>query len=117
MATINIAGINLPADKKVPFSLMYIYGIGKTRAFFICKELKIDVEVRMKTLSEEVLTKIREFIDQNYKVENDLKREKYSNIIALKSIRCYRGLRHLGNLPVRGQRTHSNAETRRRNVV
>lgn len=117
MATVNIAGVNIPSDKKVPFSLMYVYGIGKTTAYFICKQLKIDVEVRTKDLSEDQLTKLRAFIDQNYKVENDLKRQKYADIIALKSIRCYRGLRHLANLPVRGQRTHSNAETRRRGVV
>lgn len=117
MATINIAGVNIPSEKKVPFSLIYIYGVGKTRAFNICKQLGIDPEQRTKELSEETLTKIRDFIDKNYKVENDLKREKYGNIIALKSIRCYRGLRHLANLPVRGQRTHSNAETRRRNVA
>lgn len=116
MATVNIAGVNISADKKVPFSLMGIYGIGKTTAFSICKDLNIDVNKKMIDLNEDELTKIRSFIDKNYKVENDLKREKYGNIVTLKSIRCYRGLRHLSNLPVRGQRTHSNAETRRRNV-
>lgn len=115
MATVNIAGVNIPSEKKVPFSLMRIYGIGRTRAFFICNSLGIDVESKTKDLSEEMLTKIRDFIDDHYKIENDLKREKHANIVALKSIRCYRGLRHLANLPVRGQRTHSNAETRRKN--
>ncbi|WP_342262143.1 30S ribosomal protein S13 [Alphaproteobacteria bacterium endosymbiont of Tiliacea citrago] len=117
MATVNIAGVNIPSDKKVPYALMYIYGIGKTRAFFICKSLNIDENSRTKDLSEDQLTNIRNFIDENYKTENDLKREKSGHIISLKSIRCYRGLRHLANLPVRGQRTNSNAETRRKGII
>lgn len=109
-----IAGVSLPVNKRVAFALRYIYGIGPTRAEHICKELKIDESRRISDLTEEELAKIRSFIDANYKVEGDLRLEVSTNIKTMIAIRCYKGLRHQANLPVRGQRTRDNANTRRK---
>lgn len=110
----NIAGVNLPVNKQILFALRYIYGIGLSRARVICESLKLDPTRRVHTLTEEELAKIRSFIDKEYKVENDLKHEVASNIKNLIAVRCYRGLRHQAHLPVRGQRTHDNAKTRKK---
>ena len=108
-----IAGVDLPRNKRIEISLTYIYGIGRTRALQICD--KADVEVGTKTdhLSETETIKLREVIEQYYQVEGDLRREVSQNIKMLMDIGCYRGLRHRRGLPVRGQRTHTNARTRK----
>ena len=108
-----IAGIDLPRNKRIEISLTYIYGIGRTRALEICD--KADVEVGTKTdhLSETETIRLREVIEQGYQVEGDLRREVSQNIKMLMDIGCYRGLRHRRGLPVRGQRTHTNARTRK----
>ena len=110
----NIAGVNLPLNKKLPYGLRYIYGIGAYIANEICDSLKLDKNKRIKDLTEQEAGLIRKFIDENYKTETDLKVEKQSNIQKLISIRCFKGLRHKANLPTRGQRTHTNAKTRKR---
>lgn len=110
----NIAGVALPANKQIVFALRHIYGIGVPRAIYICDALKIEKTKRVNALSEEELAQIRAFIDKQYKVENDLKHEVAGNIKNLIAIRCYRGLRHQAHLPVRGQRTHDNAKTRKK---
>ena len=108
-----IAGVDLPRNKRIEISLTYIYGIGRTRALEICE--KADVEVGTKTdhLSETETIRLREVIEQGYQVEGDLRREVSQNIKMLMDIGCYRGLRHRRGLPVRGQRTHTNARTRK----
>ena len=108
-----IAGIDLPRAKRIDISLTYIYGIGRTRASEICG--KADVEGATKTdhLSESEVIKLREIIEREYQVEGDLRREVSQNIKMLMDIGCYRGLRHRRGLPVRGQRTHTNARTRK----
>ena len=110
----NIAGVNLPMNKQIVYALCYIYGVGVSRAIHICDSLKIEKTKRVNALSEEELAKIRSFIDANYKVEQDLKHDVTTNIKNLIAIRCYRGLRHQAHLPVRGQRTHDNAKTRKK---
>ena len=107
-----IAGVDIPNDKQVGTSLTYIFGIGSTTAKQICAACDIDVETRVKNLSEEDLTKIRQEV-ANLKVEGDLRRETALNIKRLMEISCYRGLRHRKGLPVRGQRTKTNARTRK----
>lgn len=108
-----IAGVDLPRNKRIEISLTYIFGIGRTRALKICE--KADVELGTKTdhLSETETIKLREVIEQDYQVEGDLRREVSQNIKMLMDIGCYRGLRHRRGLPVRGQRTHTNARTRK----
>ncbi len=108
-----IAGVDIPRDKKVMISLRYIYGIGPTLALKVCEQTRVDPETRVKDLTEEEVNRLREVIDRNYKVEGDLRREVQLNIKRLIEIGCYRGLRHRRNLPVRGQRTRTNARTRR----
>ena len=108
-----IAGINIPQNKVVPVALTYIHGIGLFTAKKICKELNIKNELRVNELTEEQVLKIREFIDGNYKVEGDLRRETSMNIKRLVDLASYRGSRHKKKLPVRGQRTHCNARTRK----
>ena len=108
-----IAGINIPQNKVVPVALTYIHGIGLFTAKKICKELNIKNELRVNQLTEEQVLKIREFIDGNYKVEGDLRRETSMNIKRLVDLASYRGSRHKKKLPVRGQRTRTNARTRR----
>ncbi len=108
-----IAGVNIPTDKRVEIALTYIYGIGRTRAKEICQALGIPDERRVRDLSESEVIRIREYIDDHYVVEGDLRREVAMNIKRLMDLGCYRGLRHRKGLPVRGQRTHTNARTRK----
>ncbi|ADY72876.1 30S ribosomal protein S13 [Desulfurobacterium thermolithotrophum DSM 11699] len=108
-----IAGVDIPDNKKVPYSLAYIYGIGIKTGFKICEEAGIDPEKRVKDLTEEEIAKIRKIIETEYKVEGDLRKEIAMNIKRLMEIGCYRGIRHRLGLPVRGQRTRTNARTRK----
>jgi small subunit ribosomal protein S13 len=108
-----IAGIDLPPAKRVAISLQYIYGIGNKTAHDICAKAGIDLPTRTKDLTEEQTRKIREVIEGSYKVEGDLRREVTMNIKRLMDLGCHRGLRHRKGLPVRGQRTHTNARTRK----
>ena len=108
-----IAGVNIPTGKRVPIALQYIHGIGPDIARKICEAVKIDAARRVNELSDSEVLAIREHIDANYTVEGDLRREVTMNIKRLRDLGCYRGLRHRKGLPVRGQRTHTNARTRK----
>ncbi|MDE1930036.1 MAG: 30S ribosomal protein S13 [Alphaproteobacteria bacterium] len=108
-----IAGVNIPSQKRVPIGLMYIHGIGRTTAEKICKELAIPPARRVHELTDGEILRIRELIDKNHTVEGDLRRNVAQNIKRLMDLGCYRGLRHRKGLPVRGQRTHTNARTRK----
>jgi small subunit ribosomal protein S13 len=108
-----IAGIDLPVQKRVVISLQYIFGIGRKTAHDICSKASIDLATRTKDLTEDQTRKIREIIEAEHKVEGDLRREVTMNIKRLMDLGCYRGLRHRKGLPVRGQRTHTNARTRK----
>ncbi|MGB0683034.1 MAG: 30S ribosomal protein S13 [Magnetovibrionaceae bacterium] len=108
-----IAGVNIPTGKRVIIALTYIYGIGRTKAKDICSTCSIPDDRRVSDLTEDELTRIREEIDQNYQVEGDLRRETAMTIKRLMDLGSYRGLRHRRGLPVRGQRTHTNARTRK----
>jgi small subunit ribosomal protein S13 len=108
-----IAGVNIPTAKRVPIALTYIHGIGPHVAGLICDAVGIDQTRRVNQLSDAEVLAIREHIDANYTVEGDLRREVQTNIKRLMDLGCYRGLRHRKNLPVRGQRTHTNARTRK----
>jgi len=108
-----IAGVDLPREKRVEIGLTYIYGIGLTTATKILAETGINPDTRVKDLTEEETVKLREYIDKNLKIEGDLRREVSQNIKRLMEIGSYRGLRHRRGLPVRGQRTHTNARTRK----
>lgn len=108
-----IAGINIPDNKRIQIALTYIFGIGKSTAGKILKSAKIDPDTRVSKISEEELDKIREIIEKNYKIEGDLRVRVSQNIRRLKDIGSYRGERHSKNLPVRGQRTKTNARTKR----
>jgi small subunit ribosomal protein S13 len=108
-----IAGVDIPRDKRVEISLTYIYGIGLTTSRKILERTRIDPDTRVKNLTEEEVNRLREFIDHEHKVEGDLRREVDMNIKRLIEIGSYRGMRHRRNLPVRGQRTRTNARTRR----
>ncbi|MDD2325293.1 MAG: 30S ribosomal protein S13 [Alphaproteobacteria bacterium] len=108
-----IAGVNIPAGKPLHISLRYIYGIGPTNSLEICGRVGIAPEKRVNQLTEAELLRIREDIDKNYKVEGDLRREVSMNIKRLMDLGSYRGLRHRKGLPVHGQRTHTNARTRK----
>ena len=108
-----IFGVDLPREKRVEIGLTYIYGIGRTTATKICAETGINPDTRVKDLSEDELTRIRDYVDGRIMVEGDLRRETSQNIKRLMEIGCYRGLRHRTGLPVRGQRTHTNARTRK----
>ena len=108
-----IAGVDLPREKRVEIGLTYIYGIGVSSSNKILAKAGINPDTRVKDLTEDEVIKIREIIDKNYKVEGDLRRETALNIKRLMEIGCYRGLRHRKNLPVRGQRTKTNARTRK----
>jgi small subunit ribosomal protein S13 len=112
-----IAGVNIPDNKRVQISLRYIYGIGPKNAAEICEKLGIPDERRVNQLSDEEILKIREMLDRDYRVEGDLRREVAMNIKRLMDMACYRGLRHRRGLPVRGQRTHTNARTRKGKAV
>lgn len=108
-----IAGVDIPRDKRVIISLTYIFGIGKKTSHNILEATQIDPNIRVRDLDENQLTRLREYIDRNYKVEGDLRREVNMNIKRLMEIGSYRGLRHRRNLPSRGQRTRTNARTLR----
>jgi small subunit ribosomal protein S13 len=108
-----IAGIDLPKNKRLEVALTYIYGIGRATARHILEETGLDPNMKSDALSEVDVAKIRETIDRSYKVEGDLRREVSMNIKRLMDLGCYRGLRHRRGLPVRGQRTHTNARTRK----
>ena len=108
-----IAGVDLPKNKRVEIGLTYIYGIGRPTATKILEETGVDPDVRVKDLSEEDVAKLRDYIDANNTVEGDLRREVALNIKRLVEIGCYRGVRHRKGLPVRGQRTKTNARTRK----
>ncbi len=108
-----IAGIDLPRNKRVEIGLMYIYGIGRSRSVEILAKAGVDSDTRVKDLVESEVARIREVIDREYRVEGDLRREIQMNIRRLQEIGCYRGLRHRRHLPVHGQRTRTNARTRK----
>lgn len=108
-----IAGINIPTNKRVVIALTYIHGIGNTTAVEICKKVGIPAEKRVNQLTDSEIIQIRETIDRDCLVEGDLRREVSVNIKRLMDLGCYRGLRHRRHLPVRGQRTHTNARTRK----
>ncbi|HLJ36614.1 MAG TPA: 30S ribosomal protein S13 [Ktedonobacteraceae bacterium] len=108
-----IAGVDIPNAKRVEISLCYIYGIGRTTSRKILERTRINPDTRVRDLTEEEVNRLREVIDREHKVEGDLRREVDMNIKRLIEIGCYRGMRHRRNLPVRGQRTRTNARTRR----
>jgi small subunit ribosomal protein S13 len=108
-----IAGVNIPTNKRVEVALTYIYGIGPTTARQICDQVGVPAERRVNELTDAEVAHIRESIDRNLTVEGDLRREVAMNIKRLMDLGCYRGLRHRRGLPVRGQRTHTNARTRK----
>jgi small subunit ribosomal protein S13 len=108
-----IAGIDLPRNKRVDVALTYVYGIGRSSAARICAKADVEGETKTDQLSDGDVVRLREIIENQYKVEGDLRREVQQNIKELMDIGCYRGLRHRRGLPVRGQRTHTNARTRK----
>lgn len=108
-----IAGVNIPTNKRVQIALTYIHGIGSTKAVEICKKVGLAEDMRVNALSDAEVVRIREEIDAGHTVEGDLRRETSMNIKRLMDLGCYRGLRHRRGLPVRGQRTHTNARTRK----
>jgi small subunit ribosomal protein S13 len=108
-----IAGVDIPREKQIQISLQYLYGVGITSAKKICAAAALDPTKRTKDLTEDELHRIREELEKSYKVEGDLRREVSLNIKRLMDLGCYRGLRHRKGLPVRGQRTHTNARTRK----
>lgn len=108
-----IAGVDLPRNKRIEVGLTYIYGIGRSTSSGILRQIAIDPDKRVKDLTEAEITALREVIERTYRVEGDLRREVQMNIKRLMEIGCYRGLRHRRNLPVRGQRTRTNARTKR----
>lgn len=122
---VRIAGVNIPTNKRFVIALTYIYGIGRSRAEKICKELKIDTKIRTPDVDEGTLNKVRDFIVKQVEsdadsdgsevllVEGDLKRKRQSSVKRLIDLGCYKGVRHVKKLPVRGQRTHSNARTKK----
>ncbi len=112
-----IAGVNIPTQKKVWIGLTYIYGIGKHQSRLILEKTGIDGEKRVNALTDQEILKIREMIDASHKVEGDLRREVSMNIKRLMDLGCYKGLRHRKGLPVRGQRTHTNARTRKGKAI
>jgi small subunit ribosomal protein S13 len=108
-----IAGVDLPPQKRAQIGLTYIYGIGKSRATAILEEAQINVDTKIRDLNEEELNRVRAILDQQGEVEGDLRKRVQMDIKRLMDIGCYRGLRHRRSLPVRGQRTHTNARTRK----
>jgi small subunit ribosomal protein S13 len=111
---VRISGIEIPNNKRLVIALTYICGIGLSRAKHICKCLNLDESIRVKDITDEQGKEIQKFIEENYIVESELKREVNLNINALKKISCYKGFRHIAGLPANGQNTRSNARTRRR---
>ena len=112
-----IAGVNIPTGKRVLIALTYIHGIGDAKALEICTKADVALDRRVNQLSEHEVIKLREIIDRDYTVEGDLRREVSMNVKRLMDLGCYRGLRHRKKLPVRGQRTHTNARTRKGKAV
>ena len=112
-----ISGVNIPTNKKIHIALTYIFGIGQKRASDICIKASIDQSKRVNQLNDDEVTKIRELIESSFSVEGNLRREISMNIKRLTDLGCYRGLRHRKKLPVRGQRTHTNARTRKGKAV
>jgi small subunit ribosomal protein S13 len=108
-----IAGVNLPNQKRLEIGLTYIYGIGRSTANKICSDLGLDPDEKIKDLTDEEVTKLRGYIDEQLEVEGDLRRERSQSLKRLSEIGCYRGVRHRRNLPARGQRTKTNARTRK----
>jgi small subunit ribosomal protein S13 len=108
-----IAGVNIPNQKRVPIGLTYIHGIGRTKAVEICARVGIPAERRVNDMTDDEVLRVRELIDREYTVEGDLRRQVAMNIKRLMDLGSYRGLRHRRGLPVRGQRTHTNARTRK----
>ena len=108
-----LVGVDLPRNKRIEIALTYIYGIGNTTAKEIIAATGVDPDIRVKDLTEDDLSKLRDYIQEHLKVEGDLHREVSQNVKRLMEIGCYRGLRHRRGLPVRGQRTHTNARTRK----
>ncbi|MEF3275194.1 MAG: 30S ribosomal protein S13 [Chloroflexus sp.] len=108
-----IAGVDIPRNKKIEIAITYIYGIGRSNGMEILRKANVNPERRVRDLTEEELGRIREIVDREYRVEGDLRREVQLNIKRLMDIGCYRGLRHRRGMPVRGQRTRTNARTRR----
>jgi small subunit ribosomal protein S13 len=108
-----IAGIDLPRNKRIEVALTYIYGIGRPRAVQICEKAGVPTDTKTDQLGEGEIVRLREIIERDYQVEGDLRRDVAQNIKLLMDIGCYRGLRHRRGLPVRGQRTHTNARTRK----
>src|SRR5215469_7994697 len=113
MAVARISGVDIPRDKRVEIALTYIYGVGLTTSQKVLTQTRVNPDTRVKDLTEEEVNRLREYIDRNIKVEGDLRREVDMNIKRLIEIGSYRGMRHRRNLPVRGQRTRTNARTRR----
>tara|TARA_B100000686_G_C16490286_1_gene811704 strand:+ start:462 stop:836 length:375 start_codon:yes stop_codon:yes gene_type:complete len=112
-----IAGVNVPSNKRLEIALRYIYGIGPKFSKKICDSTNVDKNKRVNQLTDDETIKIRECIDKNYVVEGDLRRDVSNNIKRLTDLGCYRGLRHRSKLPVRGQRTHTNARTRKGKAI
>jgi small subunit ribosomal protein S13 len=108
-----LAGVDLPREKRIEIALTYVYGIGRTRSQQTLAETGVNPNIRVRDITEEDLVKLREFIDANYKVEGDLRREVAADIRRKVEIGCYQGIRHRRGLPVHGQRTHTNARTRK----
>ncbi|MDP3900656.1 MAG: 30S ribosomal protein S13 [bacterium] len=113
---VRISGVTIPNEKRVEISLTYIYGVGRSISSKILKDANVSPDLRVKDLSEDDINKLRTIIEKQYTVEGDLRREVANNIKRLKEIGCYRGLRHMKNLPVRGQRTKTNSRSVRGNV-
>ena len=112
-----ISGVNIPTNKKINIALTYIFGIGNKIAFDICTEASVNITKRVSELNDDELNLIRDLIDQKHTVEGDLRRKVSLDIKRLNDLGCYRGLRHRKKLPVRGQRTHTNARTRKGKAV
>jgi small subunit ribosomal protein S13 len=108
-----LAGVDLPRDKRLEIALTYIYGIGRTRAQATCTGAGVSPDIRVKDISDDDLIKLRVWLEGNYKIEGDLRREVAADIRRKMEIGCYQGIRHRRGLPVRGQRTHTNARTRK----
>ncbi len=113
---VRIAGVNIPENKQIEIALTYIYGIGRSSASKILKKAKIESRKKAKELTEKEIGELRKIIEQDYKVEGDLKREVMESIKRLREIKCWRGIRHIKGLPVRGQKTRKNSRTIRGNV-
>jgi small subunit ribosomal protein S13 len=108
-----IAGVDLPRDKRLDIALTYIYGVGRSKALETCEAAQVDAGTRVRDLTDEEVVRIRDWIGSNYRVEGDLRREVNQNVKRKVEIGCYQGLRHRRGLPVNGQRTHTNARTRK----